>query len=75
MFNTNDEILLKYHPSGISNRDFKEDIEDLIADEAYHSDERSETDEEKAQEEVDQNNRPKNKAESDFHVIRVYDKP
>lgn len=42
---------------------------------AYHSDEVSETDEEKVQEEKDSNIRPKNKPDTDKHVLRVYDKP
>ena len=35
----------------------------------------SETDDEKTQEEVSRHIQPKNKNESDHHVIRVYDKP
>ncbi|PKK57061.1 hypothetical protein RhiirC2_798737 [Rhizophagus irregularis] len=34
-----------------------------------------ETDEEKVQKEIAKNVRPKNKDESDKHVIHVYDKP
>ena len=42
---------------------------------AYHSDEASETDDEKTQAEINDNIRPKNKADTDHHVIHVYDKP
>jgi CRISPR/Cas system CSM-associated protein Csm5 (group 7 of RAMP superfamily) len=75
MFNTNDDALSKYRPDSVPSNDFKADIEDVIANGAYHSDEVSDTDEEKAQEEITQNIRPKNKNDNDFHVIRVYDKP
>ena len=48
------------------------DIEAIIENGAYHSDEVSETDDEKTQDEVSRHIRPKNKNESDHHVIRVY---
>jgi hypothetical protein len=40
----------------------------------YHSNEVSETDEELAQKEIDERTRPKNKKETDKHVLHVYDK-
>jgi hypothetical protein len=75
MYNSNDPALVYSRPSSLSEKDFKEDIEEIVVNGAYHSDEVSETDEEKAQEEISQKIRPKNKGESDKYVIHVYDKP
>jgi hypothetical protein len=74
MYNVNDEILVGCRPSSLSKDDYKADIETIISNSAYHSDEMSETDDEKANEEINKNIRPKNKEETDKHVIRVYDK-
>lgn len=74
MFNTNSAILARYRPISLPEQDYKMDIENAI-NSAYHSDEASETDEEKVQEEISQNIRPKNKPDTDMHVLRVYDKP
>ena len=73
MYNTNDEILTGSQPRNLPDNTFKKDIEEIIDSKDYHSDERSETDVEKVQEETEQNIRPKKK--DDNHVIRVYDKP
>ena len=75
MFNTNDPLLTKLHPSSINWDDFKEDCESMMNDGKYHSDEISETDEELTRKELVDHVRPKNKRESDKHVIHVYDKP
>jgi hypothetical protein len=76
MYNTNDDILMSSRPQSLTEDIYKEDIEVIIDDGKYHSDEMSETDDEKAQQEIDDHIRPKNKFGSDNnHVIRVYDKP
>jgi hypothetical protein len=62
-------------PENLSNEEYQEDIEQIIEDGNYHSDEASETDQERVQEEISLGIRPKNKSESDNHVIRVYDIP
>jgi len=69
MHNTNDEILTNYRPDSLQEDNYIADIEAIIENGAYHSDEVSETDNEKTQEEVSRNIRPKNKNESDHHVI------
>lgn len=74
MHNTNDDILINYHPDSLQEDNYIADIEAIIENGAYHSDEVSETDDEKTQEEVSKHIRLKNKNESDHHVIRVYDK-
>ncbi|CAB5303766.1 unnamed protein product [Rhizophagus irregularis] len=71
---TNDPIFVYLRPTLLSEKDYKRDIEELVENGAYHSDEISETDEEKAQKEITDHNRPKNKDETDKHVIYVYDK-
>jgi hypothetical protein len=75
MYNTNDDILINYRPGRLSESEYKVDLESVIANGAYHSDEVSETDDEKTQKEINDNIRPKNKEEADHHVILVYDKP
>ena len=75
MYNTRDETLVNYRPQNLSERQYKADLEALIDDGAYHSDEISETDEEKAQDERRNDIRLKNKDDTDNHVVRVYDKP
>ncbi|PKY57447.1 hypothetical protein RhiirA4_449016 [Rhizophagus irregularis] len=47
MYNTNDPVLLYSQPSSLSDKKYKKDIEELATNGAYHSDEMSETDEEK----------------------------
>lgn len=75
MYNTNDDVLISSKPQSLSDSTYKRDIKEIISNGSYHSDEVSETDDEKAQEEIDQHIRPKNKAILDNnHVIRVYDK-
>lgn len=75
MHSTNAPTLLYMRPNSLSKKDYMEDIEKIVDNGAYHSDEISETDEEKAQKEITDKIRPKNKKESDKHVIHVYDKP
>jgi hypothetical protein len=74
MYNTDDEILLSLKPQSITDQEYKEDIEKIFSNGNYHSDEVSETDDERAREEIVQKLRPKRKNENDTHVIHVYDK-
>ena len=75
MYNTNDDILINYRPSRLSKSEYKVDLESVIVNGTYHSDEVLEIDDEKTQKEINDNIRPKNKEEADHHVILVYDKP
>ena len=75
MYNVEDNTLMYLQPKSISEKEYKDDIEKIASEGAYHSDEISETDDDKAREEIATHIRPKNKAESDMHVIKVYDKP
>src|SRR5437763_11934960 len=75
MHNTNDDILINYRPDSLQEDNYIADIKAIIENRVYHSDEVSETDDEKTQDEVSRHIWPKNKNESDHHVIRVYDKP
>ena len=74
MYNTNDDVLISLRPKSLSEDIYKEHIENIISNGSYHLDELLETDEEKVQEEVSEHIRPKNKSDSDKHVIHVYDK-
>ena len=65
MHNINDDILINYRPDSLQEDNYIADIEAIIENGVYHS---------KTQEEVSRHIRPKNKNESDHHVIRVYDK-
>ena len=70
MHNTNDDILINYRPDSLQEDNYYiTDIEAIIENSAYHSDEVSETNDEKTQEEVSRHIRLKNKNESDHHVI------
>ena len=69
MYNTNNDILINYHSSRLSESEYKVDLESVIANSAYHSDEVSETDDEKTQKEINDNIHPKNKEEVNHHVI------
>ena len=75
MHNTNDDILINYRPDSLQEDNYIADIEAIIENGAYHSDEVSETDDEKTQEEVSRHIRPKNKNESDHHILRLHDGP
>ena len=75
MHNTNDNILINYCPNSLQEDNYIADIKAIIENGAYHSDEVSETDDEKTQKEVSRHIQLKNKNKSDYHVIRVYDKP
>ena len=66
MHNTNDDILINYRSDSLQDI---ADIEAIIENGVYHSDEVSETDDEKMQDEVSRHIRLKNKNESDHHVI------
>ena len=74
MHNTNDDILITYRPDSLQEDTYIVDIEAIIENGAYHSDEVLETDDEKTQEEVSRHIQPKNKNELDHHVIQIYDK-
>lgn len=75
MFNINDPSLKEIQPSSLSWEEFKEDCEIVFDEGGFHSDEVSETDEELIKKEIEEHTRPKNKLETDKHVLRVYDKP
>ena len=63
MHNTNDDILINYCPDSLQEGNYIADIEAIIENGAYHSDEVSETDDKKMQDEVSRHIRPKNKNE------------
>lgn len=75
MFNINDSLLRDLQPSSLTWDEFKRDCEILMTESGFHSDEVSETDEELTKKEIEDHIRPKNKVESDSHVLHVYDKP
>ncbi|GBC49379.2 uncharacterized protein OCT59_015669 [Rhizophagus irregularis] len=75
MFNINDASLKEFQPSSLSWEEFKEDCETIFNEGGFHSDEVSETDEELTKKEIEDHVRPKNKIETDKHVLHVYDKP
>jgi hypothetical protein len=75
MYQTDHEDLANYRPSNVTEDQFKKDLEAIMDNSGYHSDEASETDEEKTAIEISEDIRPKNKEDTDYHVIRVYDKP
>ena len=72
MYNSNDSVLHQSKSDSVSDYDYRGDLELIFNGAKYHSDEVSETDEERTQEEINKNKRLKNKF--DNHVIRVYDK-
>lgn len=74
MINTRDKNLEELAPS-ISWDDFKDDLEDIINEKGFHSDEVSETDTERTGSERRLKIRPDYKKKDDYHVIHVYDKP
>jgi len=47
MHNTNDDILINYRPDSLQEDNYIADIEAIIENGAYHSDEVSETDDER----------------------------
>ena len=69
MHNTNDDILITYRPNSLQEDNYIADIEAIIENGVYHSDEVLETDNKKTQEEVNRHIQPKNKNKSDYHVI------
>ena len=76
MYGVNDEILLSSKPQSLPEDTYKGDLEDIMGDTNYQSDEISETDIEKAQDEVREGIRPKSKLDAeDHHVLQVYNKP
>lgn len=72
MLSRRDQKLTDLQPS-IPWDDWIEGLEAIINDSSYHSDEISESDEEKVQEEKNRNIRP-SRNENSNHVIHVYDK-
>ena len=75
MFNINDNSLEEIKPPSLSLDEFKKDCESLIKNGGYHSDEISKTDDDLAKEEITKFIQPKNKKDTDKHVLHVYDKP
>ncbi|CAB5376590.1 unnamed protein product [Rhizophagus irregularis] len=75
MFNINDASLKEFQPSSLFWKEFKEDCETIFNEGGFHSDEVSETDEELTKKEIKDHVRPKNKIETDKHILHVYDKP
>jgi len=73
MVKINDQMLVDLQPSSMPWNNWIEDLEEVINNSGYHSDEVSESDTEKVQEEKDENIRPPRKENSD-HVLHVYDK-
>jgi hypothetical protein len=61
MYNTKEEVFTSSQPQSLSKDEYIEDLETMIDSREFHSDEVSETDEEKAQEEIDERIRPKKK--------------
>ncbi|CAB4415316.1 unnamed protein product [Rhizophagus irregularis] len=74
MLTIRDSILTDLQPSSMEWDEWVEDIRKVIEDSNYHSDEVSESDDEKAQNEKDDMIRPAQKEDSN-HVLHVYDKP
>jgi hypothetical protein len=74
MINSRDKNLEELAPN-ISWDEFKTDIEDIINEPDFHSDEVSETDVEQSKSERRLGIRPKSKKPTDHHVIHVIDKP
>lgn len=72
MINIKDQKLTELQPS-IPWDNWIESLEAIINDSGYHSDEISETDTEKVQEEKNRNIRP-SRNENSNHVLHVYDK-
>ncbi|UZN99467.1 uncharacterized protein OCT59_000737 [Rhizophagus irregularis] len=76
MFNINDASLKEFQPSSLSSgSSMVQDCETIFNEGGFHSDEVSETDEELTKKEIEDHVRPKNKIETDKHVLHVYDKP
>ena len=69
--NTNNDILINYRPDSLQEDNYIADIKAIIENGVYHSDEVSETDDEKTQEEVSRHIRLKNKNESDHHTCNL----
>lgn len=74
MINSKDKNLEDLTPN-ISWDEFKTDIEYMINEPDFHSDEVSETDVERSKSERRLGVRPKSKKTTDSHVIHVIDKP
>ena len=75
MYNMKDPVLVYLQPRTLSEKQYKEDFEEIIANSNYYLDEVSKTDEKMMQVEIEWLICPKNKSESDKHVIYMYDKP
>ena len=75
MYNTNDKVLISLQPKSLSMDGYMEDIETILNNKDYHFNQISETDNEKAQEEIDKKIRLKKKEDSDKHVLQIYNKP
>ena len=79
MVNSNDKYLGELTPTSMGREDFFNDLEEIINEGNFHSDEVSETDIERALSEKRLKIRPKSKtadgAIDDNHVLQVVDKP
>lgn len=73
MYTTKSPTFVHLRPDSLTVEKYEKDLEEIVDNKAYHSDEISETDEEMAMKEINELVRPKNKL--DKHVIHVYDKP
>ena len=73
MVKIKDQILVDLQPSPIPWNNWIENLEEVINNSGYHSDEVSESDTEKVQEENNERIRP-SRLENSNHVLHVYDK-
>uniref|UniRef100_U9U058 Uncharacterized protein n=1 Tax=Rhizophagus irregularis (strain DAOM 181602 / DAOM 197198 / MUCL 43194) TaxID=747089 RepID=U9U058_RHIID len=73
MYTTKSPTFVHLRPDSLTVEKYEKDLEEIVDNGAYYSDEISETDEEMAMKEINELVRPKNKL--DKHVIHVYDKP
>ncbi|GBC52298.2 hypothetical protein GLOIN_2v1792170 [Rhizophagus irregularis DAOM 181602=DAOM 197198] len=73
MYTTKSPTFVHLRPDSLTVEKYEKDLEEIVDNKAYHSDEISETDEEMAMKEINELVRPKNKL--DKHVIHVYNKP
>ncbi|CAG8650907.1 8921_t:CDS:2 [Funneliformis mosseae] len=73
-FNINNNSLEEIKPSSLSLNKFKKDCKSLIKNGGYYSDKISETDNNLTKEEITKFIQPKNKKNTDKHVLHVYNK-
>jgi hypothetical protein len=73
-------LIKKYRPNSLKQKEWEDDLADVVVETAYHSDELSETDIELARQERSKKNRSyndddNNKRRNNNHVIKVYVPP